>query len=308
VVTGVGGINASTTNTQDNNFDFYQIKVDVAVAQFFNPGLYYIFGRNAATTLPQGSLDTNYIGFTATGKVGIVSYTFDFVYGSAEGGSAGAYCTSISTGATVACTPFGVGGNPSTGAVPTQNVPDVSGYALDASVSVPIGPVTLNFAASYASGDDRDGGDSEAYPGGIGPSWNGPGGLFQLIGSGGLFDAVEWTQDAPTNLWAFGLTADYRPVKQLLLTAGVAYAGFAKTVGNCAYNVQPLGTATPANPACYGPSYQKLAGRSTLGVETFLLAQWDIWTGFKLQGEIGYLIPPAGVTAQEYVLQMLYSF
>jgi hypothetical protein len=267
-----------TSNAFDNNYDFYQAKVDVAIAEFFNPGLYYIFARNASTATTAGAgggdpQDTNYFGFTATGKISIVSYDFDFVWGSAEGGPTGIY--------------------------PTAAAPvDVSGYAADASVHVPIGPVTLNLAGTYATGDERDGGDSEAFPY-IAPSWNGPGGLFHLIGSGGPFDAVEFTQDAPTNLWVVGLTADYRPVKQLLLTAGAAYAGFAKNAGNC--------TGVSLNP-CFGPGYPKLAGKSTLGVEFFITAYWDIWTGFKLQGEIGYLVPPTGQTAQEYVLQMLYNF
>ncbi|HSD50266.1 MAG TPA: porin, partial [Candidatus Methylomirabilis sp.] len=275
---------AVTSNVFDNNYDFYQAKVDVAIAEFFNPGIYYIFARNAAfgtapgggTTVPyNNSQDSNFIGFTATGKVGIVGYDFDFVYGSQEGGPSGNYPTAVAT-------------------------VDVAGFAVDAAVHVPIGPVTLNLAGSYATGDKRDGGDSEAFPY-IAPSWNGPGGLFHMIGSGGPFDQVEYTQDAPTNLWTVGLTADYRPVKQLLLTAGAAYAGFAKNSGNCA--------VAPLNPnPCFGPAYPVLAGKSTLGAEFFLTAYWDIWTGFKLQGDIGFLVPPTGKTAQEYVLQMLYSF
>ncbi len=267
---------AATSNVYDNNYDFYQVKVDVAIAEAFNPGIYYIFARNAATTPAPGGgdpQDSNYIGFTATGKIGDVSYDFDFVYGSAEGGPTGMY--------------------------PTAAAPvDVAGYAADASVHVPIGPVVLNVAFSYATGDKRDGGDSEAFPY-IAPSWNGPGGLFHMIGSGGPFDAVEFTQDAPTNLWTVGLTADYRPVKQLLLTAGAAYAGFADNAGNC--------TGVSLNP-CFGPGYAKLAGKSTLGTEFFLTAYWDMWTGFKLQGMMGILVPPTGTTAQEYVLQMLYNF
>ncbi len=273
----------ATSNTFDNNYDFYTARVDVAIAEAFNPGIYYIYGRNASTGVTAGGgspADSNYLGFTATGKIDTVSYDFDFVWGSAECGPAGTYPS-------VAACQVGAGDS-------------VKGYMLDASVHVPIGPVTLNLAGSIASGDKRDGGDSEAFPS-ISPSWNGPGGLLQIIGSGGLFDAVEYTQDAPTNLWVVALTADYRPVKELLLTAGAGWAGFVETKGNCA-------TVTIPATACAGPSYAKLAGHSTLGLEVFLVSQWDIWTGFKLQGEIGFLVPPAGVTAQEYVLQMLYNF
>jgi len=273
----------TTTNTADNNYDFLQFRVDVAIAPFLNPGLYYIYGRNAATGTTAGggvSADSNYVGLTVTGKAGIVGYDFDFVYGTAQCGPAGTFPSAAACGA-------------GTGV-------DVTGFAVDAGVHVPIGPVTLNFVGSISSGDKRDGGDSEAFPT-IAPSWNGPGGLFHLIGSGGAFDAVEYTQDAPTNLWTIGLTADYRPVKQLLTTAGAAYAGFTKKTGNCAV------VTVPAT-ACAGPAYATEVGESGIGVELFLRADWEVYTGFKVQGFMGWLFPPGGETAQEYVLQLLYSF
>jgi hypothetical protein len=285
---GAGGATATgtaaqtvTTNTADNNYDFYQFKIDVAIAPWLNPGIYYVYGRNAATGTTAGggsSADSNYFGFTATGKVGIVGYDLDFVWGSAECGPAGTY--------------------PSAAACAAGTGLDVEGMAFDAGVHVALGPVMLNLVGSIATGDKRDGGDSEAFPT-IAPSWNGPGGLFHLIGSGGAFDAVEYTQDAPTNLWTIGLTADYRPVKQLLTTAGVAYAGFHKKSGNC---------AGAAAGTCAGPAYPTEVGESGIGVEVFLRADWDVWTGFKVQGMMGWLFPPGGETAQEYILQLLYNF
>ncbi len=286
-----GQATAPAQNTFDNNYDFYQARVDWALAEWLNPGIYGIWARNAATGNTVGGgldLDSFYIGFTAAGKVSTITYDFDFVYGSAEGSPSGTYCF----------TPAGV--LSATGCTPGTTQVDVTGWAADAGVHVPIGPVVLNLVGSIASGDKRDGGDSEAFPV-ISPSWNGPGGLFHLIGSGGIHDPLEFTQDGPTNLWTVGLTADYRPVKQLLITGGAAYAGFYTNGGNCATVVFP-------NTPCYGPSYSKLAGKSTLGTEFFLWSNWDVWTGFKVQGLAGFLVPPAGATAQKYILQLLYSF
>jgi hypothetical protein len=193
---------------------------------------------------------------------------------------------------------------------------DVGGWVFDAGVHVPIGPVTLNLVGSVSSGDERDGGDSNAFPT-IAASWNGPGGLFHIIGSGGAFDVVDMTQDMPTNLWTVGLTADYRPVKPLLVTAGIAAIGFTEETGNCANVVlSPLFTNQP----CFGPAYPALsndrnqdgvidsASESYLGTEIFLRADYDIWTGFKIQGMMGWLIPSSGSTAGEYILQLLYNF
>jgi hypothetical protein len=286
VPAGAAGQSA-TSNTIDNNYDFYGFKVNAALAPFLNPGVYYYFGMNKATAVGTPAT-SHYVGFTATGKAGIVSYDLDFVYGTAEGGPTGSIL----------------------GASDFQKV---KGWALDGGVHFPLGPVTLNFVGSASTGDKRDGGDSEAFPT-IAPSWNGPGGLFQIIGSGGPFDAVEFTQDAPTNLWTIGATVDYRPVKRLLTTFGVAYAGFYTKKGNCANTAAPLTAAA----LCHGPSYTRLSdalapagngsAKGSLGTEFFIRADYDVWTGFKVMTQVGWLIPSAGDTAGEYVLQLYYSF
>jgi len=278
----------ATSNTLDNNYDFYGFKVNAALAPFFNPGVYFYYGMNKATAAAVGftPADSKYVGFTATGKAGIVSYDIDFVYGTAEGGPTGTL-------------------------VGTSDFLETKGWALDAGVHFPLGPVTLNLVGTASTGDKQDGGDSEAFPT-IAPSWNGPGGLFQLIGSGGPFDAVEFTQDAPTNLWAIGATADYRPVKQLLTTVGWAYVGFYKKNGNCSNTVT-------GSTGCFGPSYTRLSNattaaggagsaKSSLGNEFFIRADYDVYTGFKVQGQVGWLVPSAGDTAAEYVLQLYYNF
>jgi hypothetical protein len=264
-------VDGSNTNNLDDNYDFYQAKLDLALMPFINPGVYYVYGRNAraaAAAWNEAALDTHYIGATVTGKAGIFAYDLDFVYGAAEGGTTG------TAGAAV------------------------RGWALDGAVHFPVGPLTLNLAAAYASGDKQDGGKSEAFPS-IAASWNGPGGGFEMIGSGGVFDAVEFTQDAPTNLWMVGGWVTYNPVKALTLKLAYAYAGFVETDGNC---------SGAAAGTCYGPTYNRLRGEDTLGQEISLRADYDIWTGFKVQGQVGWLIPSEGDTAAEYMLQLLYNF
>jgi hypothetical protein len=261
------------TNTLDDNYDFYQAKVDAALAPIINPGVYYVYGRNAtaraeATGWQSGDAQLHFIGATVTGKLGIVAYDLDFVYGSASGGTPGTF------GETT------------------------RGWALDGAVHFPLGPVTINLAGTYATGDEQDGGKFEAFPS-IAASWNGPGGGFEMIGSGGVFDAIEYTQDGPTNLWVLGAWVTYNPVKALTLKAGYAYAGFVET---------PCTSAQVTAGTCYGPAYNRLTGEDTLGQEIHLRADYDIWTGFKVQGQVGWLIPSEGDTAAEYVLQLLYNF
>jgi hypothetical protein len=287
---GIAGISL-TSNLLDNNYDFYGGKIDVAFAPWLNPGVYYLFGDNrvncstAGTTCPSRVRENHYVGVTATGKVGIVSYDLDWVFGSAEGGPTGAF------GNAAGPNPGGAAGNPIT----------TKGWTLDGAVHFPIGPVTVNLTGSYSTGDQDNGGNSEAFPT-IAPSWNGAGGGYELIGSGGPFDAIEFTQEAPTNLWMIGGWLEYRPVKALWLKLAYGYAGFARKSGNCANSLAPA--------TCFGPSYQSLRGKSALGHELSFRADWDLWTGFKLQGQIGWLFTPAdsNSTAGEYVLQMLYNF
>jgi len=304
--TGAGlPIAAGTSNLYDNNYDFYGGKIDVAFAPWLNPGVYYFYGDNrvnctvsgasatinaagvttAPVSCPSRARENHYVGVTATGKIGIVSYDLDWVFGSAEGGPTGAF------GNAAGANPGGAAGNPIT----------TKGWTLDGAVHFPIGPVTVNLTGSYSTGDQDNGGNSEAFPT-IAPSWNGAGGGYELIGSGGPFDAIEFTQEAPTNLWMIGGWLEYRPVKALWLKLAYGYAGFARKSGNCANSVTPA--------TCFGPSYQSLRGKSALGHELSFRADWDLWTGFKLQGQIGWLFTPAdsNSTAGEYVLQMLYNF
>jgi len=270
----------------DNNFDWYQFRTDIAIAPWLNPGLYGLYGMNKATTAGSSTpADAYFIGFTATGKAGIVTYDFDFVYGSAEGGPNGTVVDTAS-GSFVKST----------------------GWMADAGVHFPIGPVVLNLMASYATGDKQNGGNSEAFPY-ISPGWNGAGGGYELIGNGGNFDAIDATQDAPTNLWMLGGSVEYRPVKALWLRLTYGFVGFASAHGNCA-----IAPAAGSTKPCIGPRYDKLAayhggaGTPWLGQEISFRANYDVWTGFQVQGALGVLVPYSGVTATEYVLQLLYNF
>jgi hypothetical protein len=309
----VAGITQFTSSgvvvTKDNAMDFYQFKFDLALSKAFNGGLYYVYGDNRANcdfpgvavaggngTGPNNiSCATNdrvrpqhWLGVTTSGDVGFMSYDLDFVYGYAKGGPTGGLLNA------------------------NGQVVKVTGYVFDGGVHFPIGPVRLNIVGSYASGDKGDSTQttSKAFPGGIGPSWNGPsqvaGGTYELIGAAGSFDVVDASQDSPTNLWTIGMSAEYNPVKALTLRLHYLYAGFSKKHGNCVNEPAFTGTTTVG---CFGPQYQSLAGKSSLGQEVGFRADYQVWTGFKLQGFAGWLFPPGdGSPLGKYILQMLYNF
>lgn len=308
--TGANPANFSTT--KDNAADFYGGKLDIAVAKAFNPYIYYIYGDNRAncTGDTAGTFNNalagcaaalgndrvrpqHYVGLGFVGDLGFMSYDLDWVYGYAKGGPNGTLVNA-----------FG-------------EVVNVKGWVLDGGVHVPIGPVRINFVGSYATGDNqRKANKSSAFPGGPGPSWSGPsqvaGGAYELIGEGGRFDVITSTQQANTNLWTIGASVEYNPVKALTLRAHYLFAGFAKKDGNCARFV-------PGSVQCFGNVYQGkdynpatgrggIADKSTLGQELGLLAEYTMWTGFKVQGFTGWLIPSSGDTEGKYILQLLYNF
>ena len=282
-----GAARAVTSNTYDNNYDFYQFQVGAEVVPWFNPTVDFVYGDNrlnctpVACPSPANRVRTVFYGGLAVkGKAGIVSYDLDWVYGFADGGMAGTF-----------------------GSVGGLGQHTVKGWALDAGLHFPIGPVTINPVASYATGDASNGGDSEAFPGGISPAWNGPGGYYELIGNGGTLDAATVTQSVITNMWVLGLVFEYRPVKAMYTKFAWGYAGFAKKAGNCAAATQ----------ACYGPSYagrpdKPLGAKTTLGNELSFRMDYDLYTGFKARTFAGWFIPSRGDTAQEYGLQLLYEF
>ena len=301
----------STTNTSDNNFDFYEAKVGLTAAKWLNPSLYYIYGYNAATNTTQNPnvyyqtkpATSQFVGAALTGDLGFLRYDLDFVLGSQNGGNQGNY----------------------TGGLSGEGRQLTKGWMADAGVHIPVGPLLFHVVGSYATGDKQNGGSSEAMPW-ISPSWNGAGGLYEIIGSGGTFDQVDVTQDYPAGLWMLGFGAEYRPVKALWLRAMYGYAGFTSKRSNCAFSngrvnggcygafyggkgytaaTVPVGTVVPEGTA---QGTGGMAGEAGLGHEISLRADYDLWTNFKVQGAAGWLLVPTGSTVQEYVLQLLYSF
>jgi hypothetical protein len=300
---GVAGTAISLASAQatsalfDNNNDFVQVKFDGAFAKWLNAGIYGVWGRNSATipgsaagtcggTLAGGSCVhyAQFYGLTTAGDLDFMKYDFDAVFGRANAVAADGQ--------------------------------DASGFVIDTSVHVPIGPIVWNVAFSYASGDKQDGGRHETMPW-ISPGWNGAGNgvTAEMIGSGGAFDAVEYTQDYPGGLITLGTSVEYRPVKALWLRAAYTYARFTRSESNCGY----VTSATVGT--CYGPIYTAMGGatlgngvlvgggsKTSFGNEINLRADYDLWTGFKIQGELGWLIPSSGSTAGEYILQLLYNF
>jgi len=285
--------NTQTGNTTDNNLDYYQAKADVAWAKWLNTGAYYIYGRNAATN-NFAVASQQFLGATVTGDAGFLKYDFDWVYGQQNGGANGNQLQAPNW---------------------RQNV---QGWMIDAGVHIPVGPVLFHVVGSYATGDKQNGGKSEAMPW-ISPSWNGAGGLYELIGAAGNFDATETGQDYPAGLWMLGAGVEYRPVKALWLRGMYGFAGFTESSANCAFNKN----ATATGSACYGPVYAGkgftsnaangqgtggLAGKSTLGSELSFRADYDLWTNFKIQTAAGWVFPSGGSTVSEYVLQLYYNF
>lgn len=282
----------ASNNTTDNNLDYYQGGATLNIAKWLNPGLYYIYGRNAASANPAVA-SQQFLGFTVTGDLGFLKYDLDWLFGQQNGGNSGSFqSNTLRT--------------------------NVQGWALDAGVHIPVGPVLIHAVGSYSTGDKQNGGKSEAMPW-ISPSWNGAGGLYELIGSGGNYDATETSQDYPAGLWMLGAGAEYRPVKALWLRGMYGWAGWTTNSANCAFNR----SATAAGGACYGASYRGTgftqtatngqgiggqAGASSFGQEISFRADYDLWTNFKIQGAAGWLIPSGGDTVAEYVLQLYYNF
>jgi hypothetical protein len=292
-----GPVNASpavsSNQNQDNALDYYQGGVTLNIAKWLNPGVYYLYGRNAATA-NNAVASQQFLGFTVTGDAGFLKYDLDWVLGQQNGGMTG---------------------NQIVAGLGRQNV---AGWMLDAGVHIPVGPVLIHVVGSYATGDKQNGGKSEAMPW-ISPSWNGAGGLYELIGSGGNYDATETSQDYPAGLWMLGAGAEYRPVKALWLRGMYGFVGWTTNSANCAFNANTTATGS----ACYGPSYQGTgfrsnatngqgvggqAGKSTFGQELSFRADYDLWTNFKIQTAAGWLFPGGGSTVSEYVVQLYYNF
>jgi hypothetical protein len=304
VTPAAGGAAAMNSSTKkDNAFDIYTAKFDLAINKMVNPYLYYIYGDNrsnctgnttgtftdsaSACAANSRVRPQHYVGLGATGDFGSFSYDLDWVWGQAEGGPQGTMYSAVD-------------GQPIM----------VQGWVLDGGVHIPIGPVKLHLVGSYATGDKQDttGHDSDAFPGGPGPSWSGPGrvagGAYEIFGEGGDYDVVS-VNHIPTGTWTIGGSVDYVPVKPLTLRAAYLFIGFTDKYSNCA-------NARTGAIGCFGSGFQGkdngLVGKATLGQEIDLKANYTVWTGFQIQGLMAWLIPTKGDTTGKYILQFYYNF
>ncbi len=357
---GLGWASRDQSGTTDDKYDVYEGKVNLAIAPWMNPGIYFDYGDNRANcevdrsvsaTTVAGTLNTAgcnswgrvrpnwFLGFTDTGTIGIVKYDFDIIYGWAKGGIGGDFeygsingtLGNAYQGGSIV-TPPGQVLSPTNPGTPYSSAEPITtrGFAIDAGIHFPIGPVTANLVGSFGSGDKQNGTNkSSAWPGGYSPGWNGPGNAYEILGNGSAtgFDMITSTQSSLTNLWTIGTYFDYFPVKSLDLKAAWAFAGFVEKNGNCAYYV-------PGSVGCYGPLYWGngfvanpagiavggnsgnfatqgsggLAGSSSLGNEFQVMASWQVYTGFKIIGVMAWLVPTAGDTVGKYCLMFDYNF
>jgi len=362
---GLGEASRYQNGAIDDKYDVYEGKFNWNIVSWLNPGIYFDYGDNRANCVVDRSTGLQsgcpgqdrvrpnwFLGFTDTGTIGPVTYDFDFIYGWAKGGITGNFVQGVAPGtfgvvngglsttlqsATGASLCTGVG--PLGTTCPSAAAPiTTEGWAIDGGVHFPIGPVKVNFVFAVASGDKQNGSStSNAFPGGYGPNWMGPGsnGGYEILGGGGpWFDMVTTTQSSVTNLWTVGTWFQYFPVKALEMDAAWAYAGFYQKNGNCALFV-------PGSVGCYGPSYYGrgfvpnpaapalpglgaatvangtlytnqgtggIAGQSGLGNEFSLRAIWQMYTGFKVIGVVGWFIPSKGDTMGKYGLSFQYDF
>ncbi|MFI5341847.1 MAG: hypothetical protein ACHQ7N_18655 [Candidatus Methylomirabilales bacterium] len=344
---GYGLASRDRSSATDDKYDVYEGKVNVAIAPWLNPGLYFDYGDNRVnctgtdnTQAPGPLCGTNdrvrpnfFLGFTDTGKIGTVSYDLDFIYGYASGGIGGDFTRGTVNGTLSGSSAgFTSPGTPGDTAHPIL----VRGYAFDAGVHFPVGPVTLNLVGSYASGDSQKGGNnSGAFPGCYSCGWNGPGNAYEMIGNSSAvgFDTVNTSQSSMTNLWTIGTYATYNPVKALELKLAWAYAGFTSKNGNCAFAVAnsvgcygpvyygsgftPSATGIPITGAALGTGIGAnngnqgsggLAGASGLGNEFHIMATWQVYTGFKILGVMAWLVPTHGDTEAKYAMMFSYDF
>ena len=61
----------SSNNVTDNNLDYYQGGATLNIAKWLNPGLYYIYGRNAASANPAVA-SQQFLGFDRHRRPGVL--------------------------------------------------------------------------------------------------------------------------------------------------------------------------------------------------------------------------------------------
>jgi len=333
---GAAAVNPGANVTKDSAYDAYIGKIDVAIAPWLNPGAYFMYTdnrqfcngqmiqRGSEPPIPATCADRvkpgYFAGFTSTGKIaGLVDYDVDFVWAQVDGGPAGDFGQG-SRGVYPWNNPVLTSG-PNVGAVFGPGNPagslKVQGWALDAGIHMPVGPLTFNIVGSYATGDKQKPGQthSDAFPWGIEPSWSGPSQTYsviapwEIIGEGGGIGGQEDVMNmnhGMTGLWTAGGYVTYNPVKALTLSAGYLHIGWTRKTADCAFVAS--GSTSCFGLLILGKETNPVAGNSSLGDEIDLKAIYQIWTGFSLRGSASWLIPKAGDTAAKYMMYMWYEF
>ena len=244
-----------------DDVDVYGAKIDLALSPAFNPYLYGVYRHGSVVTSPvvgtndTASSDGYWIGLGATGKLGIVNYDFDFVYGYDE-----PYLRSAAVG----------------GFFQTR-----TGWMIDTGAEMPIGPVTAGLRFTYSTGDKADstgnsGDTNEDFPAimyaGGAPTSSmgnyGPKGsqIFWYSNDSTYWRGGYCSQCA--NNYAIGAYVQYNPVKALMTRLAYFYIGATKSSTNY------------------------FTGKSQIGQEISLVSEYELYTGFKLWGVAGILFTP----------------
>jgi hypothetical protein len=209
----VGGTNVGPAN---DDIDVYGAKVGFNINSAINPYLYGVYRHgsvaqavNIGTTPSTASADGWWIGLGAMGRLGVVNYDLDFVYGVDE--------------------PHVLDG---VGAAVTRE-----GWMVDGGIEAPVGPVALGLRFTYATGDDAATIDNEDFPsirgttggnlGNYGPKASQ---IFWYSGDSTYFRGGFCSQCA--NNYAFGAYVQYQPVKALMTRLAYFYIGATKANTN----------------------------------------------------------------------------
>jgi hypothetical protein len=149
------------------------------------------------------------------------------------------------------------------------------GWFVDGGVEVPVGPVAVGLRGMYATGDEGAATEPDKnadFPG-ISPSFtmNGMSQIFWDSGGSTYFQGQY--QASPANTWAIGGYVQYVPVKALTLRGTYIYIGVPESSTN------------------------GYTGKSSIGHELEFLASYQLWTGTKANGFVGFIFPAEGRTA-----------
>jgi hypothetical protein len=241
-----GGTTGGVGPANDDN-DIYAGKLDFALSPWLNPYVYGAF-RHGTTIVSGQSEEANggWFGAGTTGKLALLSYDLDFVFGSDS-----AYLG--------------------------EATDERRGWVLDGGVEAPVGPVAIGLRGMYATGDKSGTANkNEDFPTlrksatSSMASYTPKGAeLFWASAGNGLFGCCTY-QSGPGNTWTLGGYATYAPVKAVSLKAHYFYIGSPRKNTNF------------------------YTGRSTIGHELGVTANYTFWTGTKAWLLAGVILPSDG--------------